>query len=198
MQESRMPTFGLVVDHTSKVLDAKLCFISVFRWNVVGVEFVLRVEFVQHGGVCTLRYEKETFSMSRGRAGACERTVQVSNLSHLGKLALLVNERDDIHGLNGNHVQGVLVVSELNVLPVNVLKVIFFLLQLENMTDEELLQVFIGKVDTQLLKAGGEIQLHEDHQSHYSNTCITKRLYNIRRCLNILAGCDIITFIKHY
>lgn len=66
MQESRIPTFGLVEDHTSKVVDAKLCFISVFRWNVVGVEFVLRVEFVQHGGVCTLRYEKETFSMSTG------------------------------------------------------------------------------------------------------------------------------------
>jgi len=66
MQVSRIPTFGLIVDHTSKVLDAKLCFISVFRWNVVGVEFMLRVEFVQHGGVCTLRCEKETFSMSTG------------------------------------------------------------------------------------------------------------------------------------
>lgn len=161
MQESRIPTFGLVVDHTSKVLDAKLCFISVFRWNVVGVEFVLRVEFVQHGGVCTLRLKNKCSAWAQDTV--CQRTVQVSNLSHLGKLALLVNERDDIHGLYGNHVQGVLVVSELNVLPVNVLKVIFFLLQLENMTDEELLQVFIGKVDTQLLKAGGEIQLHEGH-----------------------------------
>lgn len=46
-----------------------------------------------------------------------------------------------------------MVVSELNVLPVDVLQVVLLLLQLEDMTHEKLLQVFIGKVDAKLLKA---------------------------------------------
>lgn len=49
------PTSGLVVDHPSKVLDAKLGHVGVLRRVVVGVEFVLRVDFIQHGGVCSLR-----------------------------------------------------------------------------------------------------------------------------------------------
>ncbi len=45
-------------------------------------------------------------------------------------------------------------------LPVYVLQVILFLLQLEDMTDEELLQAFVGKVNAQLLKAEGEAPGH--------------------------------------
>ena len=48
--------------------------------------------------------------------------------THLGELALLVNEGDNVHGLDGNHVQGILVVSELDVLPVDVLQVVLLLL----------------------------------------------------------------------
>lgn len=48
--------------------------------------------------------------------------------THLGELALLVNEGDDVHRLDGNHVQGILVVSELDVLPVDVLQVVLLLL----------------------------------------------------------------------
>lgn len=48
--------------------------------------------------------------------------------THLGELALLVNEGDDVHRLDGNHVQGILVISELNVLPVDVLQVVLLLL----------------------------------------------------------------------
>lgn len=48
--------------------------------------------------------------------------------THLGELALLVNEGDDVHGLDGNHVQGILVISELDVLPVDVLQVVLLLL----------------------------------------------------------------------
>ena len=48
--------------------------------------------------------------------------------THLGELALLVNEGDDVHGLDGNHVQGILVISELNVLPVDILQVVLLLL----------------------------------------------------------------------
>ena len=75
--------------------------------------------------------------------------------TYLGELALLVDERDDVHGFDGDHVQSVLVVGELDVLPVDVLQVVLLLLQLEDVTDEELLEVLVGEVDAQLLKAAG-------------------------------------------
>lgn len=75
---------------------------------------------------------------------------------YLWELALFINEGDDVHGLVGDHVQGVLVVGELDVLPADVLQVVLLLLQLENMLHKELLQVLVGKVDTQLLETTEE------------------------------------------
>lgn len=75
---------------------------------------------------------------------------------YLGKLALLVDERDDVHGFDGDHVQSVLVVGELDVLPVDVFQVVLLLLQLEDVTHKELLQVLVGEVDAELLKAAGK------------------------------------------
>lgn len=71
---------------------------------------------------------------------------------YLRKFALLINEGDDVHGFVGDHVQCVLVVCELDVLPADVLQVVLFLLQFEDMANKELLQVLIGKVDAQLFK----------------------------------------------
>ena len=51
-------TSCLIEDHTSKVLNAKLGLVGVLRRDVVGVEFVLMVQFVQHGGVCPLEWKK--------------------------------------------------------------------------------------------------------------------------------------------
>lgn len=73
--------------------------------------------------------------------------------THLGELALLVDEGDDVHGPVGDHVERILVVSELNVQPVDALQVILLLLQLEHVPHEELLQVLIGKVNAELLEA---------------------------------------------
>lgn len=75
--------------------------------------------------------------------------------AHLGELALLVDEGNDVHGLVGDHVQGILVVGELDVQPVNGLQVVLLLLQLEHMPHEELLQVLVGEVDAELLEAVG-------------------------------------------
>lgn len=47
-------TSGLIVNHTCKVLDAKLSFMVVFGGDVVAVEFVLEVQLVQHCGICPL------------------------------------------------------------------------------------------------------------------------------------------------
>lgn len=54
-------TFGFVENNSCEVLNPKLGLVVVLGWDVVCVEFVLKVEFVQHGGVCALRdAHKET------------------------------------------------------------------------------------------------------------------------------------------
>ena len=84
-------------------------------------------------------------------------SLQFSTVQYLGELALLIDEGDDVHGLVGDHVQSLLVVGELDVLPVDVLQVVLLLLQLEHVAHKELLQVLVGKVDAQLLKAAARI-----------------------------------------
>lgn len=48
-------TSRFVVNHSGKVLDAKLRLVVVLRRDVVCVEFVLEVQLVQHGGVRPLQ-----------------------------------------------------------------------------------------------------------------------------------------------
>lgn len=71
----------------------------------------------------------------------------VTLVLYFRKLALFINQGDDVHGFVGNHVQCVLVVSELYVLPADVLQVVLFLFQFEDVTNKELLQVLVCKVD---------------------------------------------------
>lgn len=150
MEAGTSRTSGLIMNHSSKVLDPKLGFIAVLGRNVVAVQFVLRVQLIQHGGVCSLR--RDTIP----HQNAFQSRTFLSPpppLKHLGELALLVDEGDDVHGFVGDHVQSVLVVGELNVLPADVLQVVLLLLQFENVANEELLQILVGEVDAQLLEA---------------------------------------------
>lgn len=71
----------------------------------------------------------------------------------LGEIAFLVNKRQQVHGFAGQYVQGSLVILVVNALPNNVFTGVLFLLKLEDVLDEELLQLLIGEVDAQLLKA---------------------------------------------
>ena len=95
---------------------------------------------------------------------------------YLGKLALLINERDDVHGFDGDHVQSILVVGELDVLPVDVFQVVLLLLQLEDVTHEELLQVLVGEVDAQLLEAAKRQQVtnEDDEKGYFLSTDVLK------------------------
>lgn len=52
-------TSCFIVNHSGKVLNTKLSLVVVLRWDVVCVEFVLKVELVQHRGVCPL-WDKQT------------------------------------------------------------------------------------------------------------------------------------------
>ena len=72
--------------------------------------------------------------------------------AYLGEFALLIDECDDVHGLDGDHVECLLVVDELYVRPGDGLIVILLLFQLEDVPHEELLKVLVRVVDTQLLK----------------------------------------------
>lgn len=80
----------------------------------------------------------------------------------LGEAALLINKRQHVQRFVGQYIQGALVVFVVNVLPNNVFTGVLLLLQLENMPDEELLQLLIGEVDAQLLKAATVQQIRED------------------------------------
>lgn len=91
--------------------------------------------------------------------------------AHLGELALLIDEGDDVHGLVGDHVQGILVVGELNVQPVDGLQVVLLLLQLEHVPHEELLQVLVGEVDAELLEAVGSTPPPGVEQGQLSPFC---------------------------
>jgi hypothetical protein len=72
--------------------------------------------------------------------------------SYFWKLALFIDERYDIHGLHSNHVQYVLIIDELYVIPLYVLIVVLFLFQFEYVLHEKLLQVFVCKIDAQLFE----------------------------------------------
>ena len=78
---------------------------------------------------------------------------KTAEVCSLGKLGLFVNESDDIHGTNSNHVQNLLIVNKLYILPVDILMVVLFLFQLKNVLHKKLLQVLVGIVDAELLEA---------------------------------------------
>lgn len=74
-------------------------------------------------------------------------------ITYFREFALFVDQAHNGHRLSGDHVQDVLVVLELQMLPANALGGVRFLLQLENVLHEELLQSLVSVVDAELLKA---------------------------------------------
>lgn len=79
----------------------------------------------------------------------------------LRKVALLINKCQHVHLFGGQYVEGILVVLVVDVLPNNAFTGVLLLLQLENVPDEELLQLLVGKVDAQLLKAATVQQIQQ-------------------------------------
>lgn len=150
------PTFRFIVNHSSKVLDAKLCLMVVLWRDVVCVEFVLKVQLVQHCSICALQNKgqcKCTAVMFSFRftyivytannlvkrspiwmeatvvsillqwiySNMVEYSLDSVHTGYLWEFALFIDKWDDVHGFDGDHVQSVLIVSEFNVLPVDVL-----------------------------------------------------------------------------
>lgn len=71
----------------------------------------------------------------------------------LGKFRLLVDQCHDVQLFDSYQIESVLIVDELYVLPIYTLVVVFLLLELEYMLDEELLQILIRVVDAKLFEA---------------------------------------------
>lgn len=68
-------------------------------------------------------------------------------------MALFIDQSKQVAGLPGQKIQDVLIVTELHVFPHNALLLVLFLLQLEDVCHEELLQLLISKVNAELLEA---------------------------------------------
>lgn len=77
----------------------------------------------------------------------------VSQRHHLWKIAFFINQSQQVTGFLGQEVQDVLIVTKFDVIPHDVLLHVLLLLQLEDVAHEELLQLLVGKIDAQLLKA---------------------------------------------
>lgn len=65
----------------------------------------------------------------------------------LRKSTLLVDQGNNIHRLAGNQVQDPLIIFEGNMLPIDMLVIVLFLFELEDMMDEKLLQILVRIVD---------------------------------------------------
>lgn len=70
----------------------------------------------------------------------------------LGKFRLFIDQSHDVQLLDSNQVQGILIVDEFYVLPIDSLVIVLLLLQFENVLYEELLQILVGIVDAELLE----------------------------------------------
>lgn len=89
---------------------------------------------------------------------ACSARPNPGSVNHrkdkdLWEVALLVDKSQHIQRFSGQNVQRALVVLVVDVRPEDVLTGILILFKLENMLDEELLQLLVGEVDAELLKA---------------------------------------------
>lgn len=68
-------------------------------------------------------------------------------------MALLLNQSQQVAVFPRQKVQDVLIITEVDVVPHNVLFHVFLLLQLEDVAHKELLQLLVGEIYAQLLKA---------------------------------------------
>lgn len=97
--------------------------------------------------------------------------------SDLGEVAFLINKSQHVQRFVGEDIQGALVVFVVNFCPDNVFTGVLVLLQLENMSDKELLQLLVGKVDAELLKAATKTTLQEER---WMNLCVKTAATELR------------------
>ena len=157
------------------MLDSKICLIVVLGGNI-DVPFPMDlIHFLEQGGICALKIQEKR-RVKTHLSFLHDIFMRYKEDRDLGEVALLINKRQHVQGFVGQYVQGALVVFVVYFLPHNVFTGILVLLQFENMLDEELLQLLIGKVDAQLLKAA-TVQQMQQHKRK-------ERWVDFRQCLN--------------
>ena len=78
--------------------------------------------------------------------------VQHRRVTSIWVKGLFVDQCENVERFHRHHVEDVLVVGKVDLVPFDPFPVVLFLLQFEHMADKELLQLLIGVVDAELLK----------------------------------------------
>ena len=133
------------------------------RFDVVLVASVRLVQLGQHRLIGALEINQNKLHQSPNRMNYLKRK---RRKFHLWKFRFFVDERHNVHLFDGDQIERVLVVDEFDMLPADVLRVVLFLLQLENVADEELLQVLVGVVDAKLLETVDVEVLEAENVQH--------------------------------
>lgn len=68
-------------------------------------------------------------------------------------MAFIINQSQQVTGHPSQEVQDVLIVPKVDVIPRNAFLLVLLLFQLEDVANEELLQLLVGKINAQLLEA---------------------------------------------
>lgn len=114
------------------------------------------VHLLQHAGVGALRcHRRARFFQPKATfcsqiSGIC---AEAAGAGHLWKVALLVDQTQQVAGFHSQEVQDLLIVAERDAGPGDVFPPVLLLLLLEDVTHEELLQLLVSEVDEQLLEA---------------------------------------------
>lgn len=74
-------------------------------------------------------------------------------LTDLREFWFLVYEGHNVQLFDSYEIKCILIINKLNVLPVDAFKIVLFLFQFENVLHKKLLQILIGIINTELLKA---------------------------------------------
>lgn len=122
--------------------------------DVVPVSRVVLVHLLQHAEVRTLPRHKQTCFFSPVKATWFHwNSRKGSESTDPWKLALLVNQSQQVTGFHSQEVHNFPVVVKFDVGPGDVFLLVLLLLLPEDVVHEELLQLLVSKVDEELLEA---------------------------------------------
>ena len=94
---------------------------------------------------------------------------------------------------DSNQIQSFLIVNEFNMMPIDCFQIVFFLFQFENVLDEKLLKIFVGKIDAKLLKRIG-VEIFKTKNIQNANTCsinvFDSRVLFVNSCVDLFHNVD--------
>lgn len=132
----------------------KVCVSFTSGGDVVPVSCVMLVHLLQHAQVRPLPGHKQTrFSFPVKATLVQWNSWKSSESTDPGKLALLVNQSQQVAGIHSQEVNDFPIVVKSDVGPGDVFPLVLLLFLSEDVVHEELLQLLVRKVDQKLLEA---------------------------------------------